>query len=88
MAQNITIPKKVLEDLINRVKRLEDIVLEKEEEQFTWNQLRKDSEEALEEYRKGEYYELHSKEELDDFFKNIVAEVPNEKYYSKNRKKS
>ncbi|MBU4016875.1 hypothetical protein KJ980_02960 [Patescibacteria group bacterium] len=90
MEQVIQLSQSQFETLLQRLSRLEKMVaklLVKEEEPmegtdewWEWSDKK-----ALEEIKKGEYYELKDKKELDDFFNNIIKEKSNKKYDHKIR---
>lgn len=90
MNQVIQLSQDQFETLLNRLNRLEKMVmklLEKEEEPpygtdewWEWS-----DEKALEGIKRGEYYELRDKKEIEDFFNNIIKKKSNKKYDNKIR---
>jgi len=91
MSNSITLSQSAYKELLSRINHLEKMVasLMKKFEQEPpygtdawWDWSIKKSEEDI---KKGDYYELRDKKELDSFFKNIEHDRPNEQFRHKVR---
>ena len=91
MSQVIQISKSHFDEIVARLSRLEKMMAklfkeDKEPQEGTKEWWDWSDKKALEEYRRGEYYELRDDKELDDFFKHIDDDDYVDKYYSKSKK--